>query len=298
MNKSKLQKYELYGSIHTIAIVTQNTIADELPEAIQKCIDIVSIRGNWITYKINVNQLSECKTFKEFKRNLIIILKACRITSYSIRRIDYRLDSYESEHYRDFAKLNKYLISAIATAYKVKNCYRTTELFTENQLSIAIKNSDIEVEHYNREKKSEVTGNCIENAKSRLELRIKAHNNFKNGWNLEDLPSIVEAWNRILVNALEYLTEVQARYNEALLQEYHDNKDFYVSLKHFLLQNRDRIFTTKQMLALLTKIGLQRPDNFCKNFKSRHSVEFYLKKDVKHVLEVIITDMIRFFNAN
>ena len=79
-------------------------------------------------------------------------------------RVDLRLDSYDSEHYRLYAKLHKYLLSCLAVTYKVRNVYKTENLFTNQLLSMAIKNEYIQCECYNREEKSKLTENHEEKA--------------------------------------------------------------------------------------------------------------------------------------
>ena len=42
----------------------------------------------------------------------------------------------------------------LAVTYKVKNTYRSTNLFTQKQLSVAIKNKYFEIENYDKEAES------------------------------------------------------------------------------------------------------------------------------------------------
>ena len=80
-----------------------------------------------------------------------------------------RFDSFDPEHYRDYAKLNRYLISARAVTYNVQNCYDSRNLFSQKQVSVAIKNKRFECENY--DKAAESGGR--DPAYARLELRSK-----------------------------------------------------------------------------------------------------------------------------
>lgn len=117
-----------------------------------------------------------------------------------------RFDNYDPEHYREYAKLNRYLISALAVTYSVGNCYRSTDLFSQKQLSVAVKNKYFEIENYDKEAESHGT----DIAKSRLEERSKA-------WRNTDMRSeFVDHWFARWDKALKNLDAVHQRYNDEL----------------------------------------------------------------------------------
>ena len=153
MNQKKLDDYNLTGSIHTLAIKSPG-IVEDIQEEVSNCIIASSQtkNGTTTTSIINVNKLmGDVFRYSEFETVFNTILAGAGIDEYNIVRADMRFDSYDKEHYRQYAKLNRYLISLLAVTYKVKNAYRTTNLFSQKQLSVAIKNKYFEIEKYDKE---------------------------------------------------------------------------------------------------------------------------------------------------
>ena len=149
MKRDKLQSYALTGSIHTVAIKSQG-IVEDVQEEVADCIKASTRHENGrsvTTSIINPNALcGDLMTFDECYTAMQTILAGAGIDDYSVIRADMRFDSYDLEHYREFSKLNRYLISALAVTYNVQNCYRSVNLFSQKQVSIAIKNRYFEVE--------------------------------------------------------------------------------------------------------------------------------------------------------
>lgn len=142
MQQEKIKNYTLTGSIHTLQVRSPDEVTETMQE-VQDCIAASSRedKGQKVTTAvINPNKLmGDCFKFSEFSIAFETILTGAGIENYSIMRADLRLDSYDPEHYHLYSKLHKYLISALAVKYKVKNAYKTNNLFTQEQLSIAIK---------------------------------------------------------------------------------------------------------------------------------------------------------------
>ena len=167
MNQQKLNDYTLTGSIHTLAIKSPGIVGD-VQKAVSDCILTSSHNKNGATTTssiINVNKLvGDVFKYSDFETAFSTILDGAGIDNYNIVRADMRFDSYNKEHYSQYAKLNRYLISLLAVTYKVKNTYRSTNLFTQKQLSVAIKNKYFEIENYDKEAES----GGADAAKSRL----------------------------------------------------------------------------------------------------------------------------------
>lgn len=181
MNQKKLAQYELTGSIHTLSVKSTGMPID-IQEEVKDCIESSSRSTKkdvvTTTTKINPNKLmGDVFSYSEFLPAYETILAGAGILDPEVMRADFRLDNYDPAHYLKYAKLNKYLISALAVTYKVQNVYRTVNLFTQKQLSIAIKNRDFEAENY--DKHAESNGTDI--AQSRLEMRSKRMNLLRNG---------------------------------------------------------------------------------------------------------------------
>ena len=236
---------------------------------------------------INCNKLmGDLFGYHDFEIALDTILLGSGIEQYRIIRADLRLDSYDPEHYEAFQKLNRYLISAMALAYPSVNCYRSTNLFSEKLLSIAIKNRDLELESY--DKAAESGGRDL--AMARLEERSKARPDTS-----IDIPTeFLEHWRLRWQKAFSCLDAVQDRYNEELLARCQSGKNAYPckwrSLTDFLLQNEQSIFTRKQLIDLLSRIpevGPEKAKNRAENHKKRYGLEFFSKSDVQFAIDEI-----------
>lgn len=294
MNQQKLKNYSVTGSIHTLAIKSPGII-DGIEEKVSGCIiaNSQTQKGTTTTSIINVNKLyGDIFSFSEFETAFNTILAGAGIDDYSIVRADMRFDSYEKEHYRQYAKLNRYLISALAVTYKVNNSYKSTNLFTQKQLSIAIKNKYFECENYDKEAES----NGTDIAKSRLEQRSKS-------FQRNDLKSeFVDAWSKRWDKAIKNLTLVHKTYNNALERLYKEDKNAYPtrfrSLTDFLIQYQDCIFCKAQLIDLLSRFEeVKDPKIRAENHKKRYGIEYFSKKDVMAAVKEIKRATIEFFES-
>ena len=296
MNQKKLEDYNLTGSIHTLAIKSPG-IVEDIQEEVSNCIIASSQtkNGTTTTSIINVNKLmGDVFRYSEFETVFNTILAGAGIDEYNIVRADMRFDSYDKEHYRQYAKLNRYLISLLAVTYKVKNAYRTTNLFSQKQLSVAIKNKYFEIENYDKEAESEGAGA----AKSRLEERSKR-------WTDKDLKKeFTDGWFRRWDKALENIDAVHKAYNDALEQLYKEDKNAYPtrfrSLTDFLIQYQDCIFCKAQMIDLLSRfeeVGADKAKTRAENHKKRYGIEYFSKKDIQRAIQEVKRATNEFFNS-
>lgn len=296
MNSKKLQEYSLTGSIHTMAVKSQGIVTDIMDE-VSNCITSSSQTkdGTTTTSIINPNKLcGDVFKYSEFETVLDTILAGAGIGDYNIIRADLRLDSYDEKHYKDYAKLNRYLISALAVTYKVRNCYKTNGLFSQRQLSVAIKNKYFECENY--DKAAESDGKDI--ATSRLEERSKA-------WTDNDLKKeFTEKWFNRWDKAIKNLDEVQKRYNDELEKIYKEDKNAYprrfMSLREFLMQYQDCIFCKKQMIDLLDRIAdgeIKDSKSYAENYKKKYGIEYFSKKDIERAIDEVKRATIEFFET-
>lgn len=278
MDRKKLDEYHVTGSIHTLSVKSPGQV--EIDQDVARCIDAAySSRTDRTTSIINPNKLmGDLFKYSEFETAFESILAAAGIEDYNIVRADMRFDSYDPDHYRRYAKLNRYLISLLAVQYKVENCYHTTHLFRQRQLSVAIKKKYFEIENY--DKAAESHGK--DPAKSRLEERSKA-------WKDKDLQqeftgAWFERWDKALTD--QNIERVQKTYNDELEKLYKEDKDVFPtrfrSLTDFLLQYQDSIFTRKQLIDLLGRFAeVQNPVTRAKNHKQKYGMEFFSKSDLK-----------------
>ena len=286
----------LKGSFHTLEIKSPECIQPDDKNIADCIVTRINENGTEAISKINPNKLDgDLFAFSEFQNTMQAILDASGISSYRFTRTDLRLDNYDEQHYKAFAKLNKYLIAAMAVTYRTKNNYKALDLFTENQISVAIKN-----ENYDRKHKNKITGNKAEPAKARLEERTTARQwrqiyndeyaNQKINMNLlahEFLTRWAERWKKARMN----LDKVQDAYNDALVKKYHAGLNKkpvqFRSLTDFLIQNQDCIFTSKQMIDLLARLGVKNPKERAKYHKKKYGCEYFSIKDVDYALAEI-----------
>lgn len=297
MNPTKLKDYTLTGSIHTVAVRSQGLV-EGVPINVENCITTsTKLKGTQelTTTIINPNKLKgDLYKYSELYTAMGTILQAAGIDDYSLIRADLRLDSFDPEHYKQYAKLNKYLISALAITYSVTNCYRSTDLFSQEQLSVAIKNRYFEAENY--DKNAESGGTDV--AQSRLELRSKYFES-------ENLPKeFTERWFLRLDRALTNLDKVQERYNAELLRIYNADRDAnpcrFRSVTDFIIQYQDCIFTKAQLVELLSNIpevGPEKAKIKAENHKKRYGIEYFSQKDMRAAVSEIKRATCEFFNS-
>ena len=286
MRQDKINDYHLTGSIHTLAIKSDGYI-DNPMETVTECITVNSRETDGqaqSTTIINPNKLmGDLYSYDEFVTAMDTITAGMGISDYDVIRADMRYDSFDSEHYRRFAKMHRYLISALAVTYSVRNAYKSNNLFSGEQVSVAIKNRYFEAENYDKEWQS--AGK--DSAKSRLELRSKD--------GIEDIPTeFMTAWFRRLDKALSNLDQVQERYNQELIKLYLRDKGGrpckFRTLTDFLIMYQDCIFTRRQLINLLSLIPGITPDQAAAkadNHKRRYGIEYFSQSDmVKAVAEI------------
>lgn len=291
MNRKKLNNYKLVGSIHTLSVKSPGQVNS--PLSLMEC--AYSAKKDSTASKINPNKLNgDIYAYSEFNDAMGFIMASAGIDEYKLTRVDMRYDSYEDDHYRRYAKLNRYLISLMAVQNSVKNCYRSTNLFTQKQISVAIKNTRMELENYDKDDESD--GKDL--VKSRLEERSKAwHDNdikkeFTDHW--------FSRWDKALTD--QNIKAVQDRYNDELERIYLEQKDSYPvrfrSLTDFLLQYQDCIFNRRQLIDLLSRFEeVQNPVNRAKKHKDKYGLEFFSKSDLQRAVNEIKRATTAFFDG-
>lgn len=311
MKLTKRNNYNLKASVHTAEVKSEDvSLIDGQKDYIKT---VISKDGRQSTSVINPNKYrSDIFSFERFKEVFEMILQESQIDDYRFTRADMRLDNYDPTHYRAFSKLNKYLISAMMVTYKVKNKYKTLDLLTEDQISIAIKNDYFEVENYDRSHKNMVTGNTREIAQARLEERTKAKtwrklNDDKviyadSEWNMEMLKhEFTVGWSERWDKARKNLKQVQDTYNEELVKKYYDGLNArpvqFRTLTDFLIQKQDCIFTSMQMVDLLKRLGVTNAENRAKYHKKRYGIEYFSQKDVDYAIREIKRATAQFFDC-
>ncbi len=281
-----------------------------MPELLDDCIrSHVSSDGRITTSIINLNKIEgDIFKFTDLKKEMDALSEALNMPQYKFIRADMRFDNYDSEHYKEFAKLNRYLISMLAVTYKIKNTYKTDNLFSQSQLSIAIKNDYFEIENYDRAAKSALTGNHCESAQARLEERtvgrqwrkIYKNADIKNT-NMDLLKKeFTENWFSRWDKAVEMIDMVHKRYNDELEKIYKSGRDvkprMFRSLTDFLIMYQDCIFTKAQLIDLLSRFQeVANPKTRAENHKKKYGIEYFSKSDVQWAVNEIKRATTEFF---
>ncbi|MCD8239664.1 MAG: hypothetical protein LUC92_10085 [Clostridiales bacterium] len=318
MKKEKRNKYKLKGSIHTLEIKSNELL--ETGMASDYITTRINLSRTMATSRINPNKYNgDIFSFSQFKEVLKSILDETGIYKFRLTRADFRLDNYDRNHFQEFQKLNKYLVSALMVTYNSENGYQCSHLIKDSKLNAVVKNEYFECEAYDREQKNKVTGNTAEPAKSRFEERTKARqwrrlnnnslicNEFS--FNTELLKTeFTKNWKIRWVKAINNLKQVQKAYNEALLQDYREYKNVkpvrFRSLTDFLIQNQNRIFTKAQMIDLLKRLneenpelGIANPVNREKYHKKKYGIEYFSQFDINFAIKEILRATEDFFNC-
>lgn len=275
--KKVLNDYKLTAGIHTISIKT----SDEFYATPEMTQINTNLHSGISTIRINVNKMSGfVTTYCEFQEKLQIILDTAGIKNYQLIRVDMCFDSYDSDHYIRYAKLNRLLISMIAEAYTVYNTYRTTDLFTNRQLSVAIKNpNSFEVENYDKERESKGK----DPAKSRFEIRSLR----MNGKDIEK--EFCYNWDIRFIESLNHYEETLQHYNRELYQAFLNEQKRGRNIKWsiFFHMYENCIFSRKQAIELLSMLGVKNPEERYKYFKKKHKLETYNFSDIKNIVREI-----------
>lgn len=293
--KKILNNYHLLAGIHTISIRTPEPLI--VPEAYQKVVTSVSHNNQEnpiYTSKLNLNKITtDIYSYSRFQEQLEMILDSAGITEYRIVRADVRFDMFEPDEYERFAKIHRYLISLLATQYQVKNAYKTIDLFSQKQLSVAIKNKYFECENYDKAAES----NKSDTAAGRLEIRSKS-------LRTNDLQKIfMEEWFNRWNKSLSCIDEMNARYNTELEKIYKEGKEKsqagFRSLTDFLIQYESCIFSRTQMVNLIKRVDstVKNPSKRVSNFKQKYGVDFYTEEDINRTVNEIKRATARYFNS-
>lgn len=293
--KKILNNYHLLAGIHTISIRTPEPLI--VPKAYQKVVTSVSHNNQEnpiYTSKLNLNKITtEIYSYSRFREELQMLLDSAGITEYRIVRADLRFDMFEPDEYVRFTKIHRYLISLLATQYQVTNAYKTIDLFSQKQLSVAIKNKYFECENYDKAAES----NKSDAATGRLEIRSKS-------LRTNDLQKVfMEDWFNRWDKSLSCIEEMSAKYNAELKKIYKEGKEKsqagFRSLTDFLIQYESCIFSREQMVNLISLADdtVKNPPKRVSNFKQKYGADFYTEKDIKYVINEIKRATDQYFNS-
>ena len=291
-----LADFKLTASINTITIKTSATI-EEIPQEFQAAVKCRSLQKGTQTQAsilLNLNKISgDVYCYSRFKELFDMFLNSVGIDEYKITRVDMRFDLFDHGSYEKYAKLNRWLISMLAVKYNVYNTYKTLHLFSQKQLSVAIKNKYFECENYDKTAESRGTDPACD----RFEERSKC-------WTHTDIrKEFEEHWFRRWDEALKMFYQTYQKYNIELERIYIQGKNAYPvqfrSLTDFLIQYQGCIFSNAQMINLLSRFEEVGPDKAVKradNHKTRYGIEYYDYKTLISAVNEIKRATTEFFD--
>lgn len=169
MNKTKLEKYNLTGSIHTVTI--KSAKEPSLPEKA----NLEVLRSTYLTKtkqcstRINLNKLGgDIFSYGEFRAAMYELTQHLQIPDYTYYRTDIRLDSYE-DNFKEYYKLNLLLINLFSILFHDPNGQAVSHQLTGSKefTDISTQNQYWQVKYYNKKFQT----NDTDPAKVRLEFR-------------------------------------------------------------------------------------------------------------------------------
>ena len=214
---------------------------------------------------------------------------------FSVRRADMSFNSDIEGSYESYRKLHRLLICCLANQYSVVNCYQSQDLWTYKSLNIAIKNNYLEAENYDKEQES----HGAVPIKNRLELRSKC---------ISDESSLrhefVDKWCNRLDTVVGNYEAVQKRYNDELEHLYKEDlakpkKDRnYLNLTAFLLQYKECIFCTSQMVDLLSRFDeVKDPVKKARSFKVHKTIEYFSRSNLQVIVDSLKKCITEYFTS-
>lgn len=275
----KILEKQLHVGIHTISVNSSKKI-DNGVKGISHLKTLIKEKTGEIRHitKINPNDFyeGELDNYNTYRKVIENIVNEFELSDCLLSRADIRIDSYDDD-YDELLKLNKLIVLLIAYSYNIKNQYQSFNPLTLDNLTVRVQNEYYEAENYNRAIKSENIGL----AKNRLELRSKAL--LKTG---KDIPMIMSDWIVRLENLPSCYEKLQDLCNYYLYEKWIKEKDVKVkSLSEFIRKYQDNIFTVRQLINFLGRIGVENPTRTAYNFNSKSKIEYYSKTDVQRYIK-------------
>lgn len=100
--------------------------------------------------------------------------------------------------------------------------------------------------------------------------------------------------------SLENIKKCEETYNAALADLYAEGKDAFPvqfrTLTDFLIQYQYCIFSSRQMVNLLKRIGVENAEVRAKNHKKRYGIEYFSQSDLKKAVAEIDRATKKFFS--
>jgi len=308
MRVEKREAYigNLYVSLHTLMFGSEY-----LNEAEAEANAKVKYRGkrnDKHSFIINPNKSQEVMesetgmitAFSHTKVVLDEVLNTIKARNEYLVRADLSFNSRNEGDYLLYKKLNRLILCLLMLSEDIKNCYESSSMRTLKDLNMAIKGSTIEAENY--DKQAESNGKVP--TTNRLELRSKGMKPNQNVWNINVINEFVVHWMARLKNATtkENFEKLQDYYNDVLFKIWREDvakpkkEREYANVTNFIVQYRDNIYTSNQLIKLLEMMQVKNPRNMAKKIKQKHTIiEFFSHKDLVEVVKGLNRATMQYF---
>lgn len=314
MQLEKFNNLLLTGRIHTIAVVSRFIDTEQF--RVLKSISGISYcsqkidhdTGELITeFKFNPKLYNgdEVNDLELFHKLLYRLM--CDIgvgNNYIITRLDFALDDYNN-HFDEFAKLNRFLLSLLSISKDMLNRYESNDFVNLTNLNIKVRKrkKSFEVEAYNKQNEAARQGKHTK-IKTRLEFR---KSKLDGHYYKDDVFSeTVNEWLADLRTAIsdDTIYSLENMVNDALLKHYKSTQSQYGgkravsgsirNINQFIQSHQQYIYSKRQLTKLYELLGVSEPKKKADNFKRNYYVEFFSKEDVKRYVKKIKTAVDRY----
>lgn len=308
MRIEKRKKYidNIYVRLHTISGVSDEKIDLEktakhknITKSYNKRYENREDESTYLLINPNkgVENNGMLETYEEFKEVLYWIFDdlGSEVDEFHIRRADLSINTDTAGDFDLYRKMHRAILCCLSYEYNITNTYESNNLWTQKHLNLAIKGSTIEAENYDKEEESHGSVPTT----NRFELRslqIGDDNTLKK--------EFAEKWCKRLDLAKMNYRSVQMKYNDNLERLYKEDlkkpkkQREYLSLNAFLMQYSDCIFSTAQMIDLVSRFDeVKNPTEKARNFKNAHAIEYISQKDLNLVIRAIKRKIKEYFKA-
>ena len=193
------------------------------------------------------------------------MIEEMNILDCEISRVDLAYDTYNEGDYQLYHKLNRFLLSLIANKYKIKNAYKSSDLWNDDGISLKIKDRKFDIENYDKslqEPNGKVT--------NRFETRVKEI------YEPDVSQAIAEAENRTLKILCESVTE---KNYDAVVNRLTDNITKKTEGKtkkevdKILYSKQELIVDTSQLTPIFKEVGYTNPLKRAQRFMHDNNIE-------------------------
>lgn len=277
--------------------VSENDMKNGVKTNINQCNYQIARERTYLLINPNKHGKQErlITSYSEFYEKMKFIMGniGANLDDLDVIRADFCFNSTNPKSYGTYQKLHRLILSCLSMAYKYNNCYVSCDLWSFDRLSVAIKKDDSEGENYNKHLESGGKDECS----NRLELRSKR----MSGTSIQY--QFMEKWFERLNKAAKCFDDVQKKVNDNLEKLYKEDikkpakERNYLSLNAFLLQYKESIYTRKQMIGLLSRFEeVKNPLKRADRFKENHKIEYFSRKDLEYIIEVLKKKTTKYFN--